>query len=245
LRAIARWPADAHRAWKNLSTPERVGLLEAMARLYGSAFSEAFLAATKGSTRLTAQHFVTALAHQTPQWFASRGYQLAQRSSYQEWWVHPDGHLIYLVLESTPKELKDALDRLLKAIVKADADLEAVSLMGLALDKFVPIPQYPKDPLAAFEEYLTKLGELEGFIDAEMAAAARDRAVLVKKGIGVTEFDAEVGRLADDQQRVKKRLEKEQLDELDPTKGDDDSSEPPPDPSSMPPPTDFSGGQGP
>ena len=246
LRDLARWPGEAHRAWKKLTTLDRVGVLEAMGKLYGKSFADSFLQFTKGGQKLEAHHYVTAQAHQTPQWFESKGYKLAQSSTYQQWWVHPNGHLIYLVLESTPEELKRALDRLLKSIAKAEADDAEVSEIGHSLDLFWPFPiKRPSDPLAAFSDYVAKLSTLDTFLGGELAWAAKTREALAKKGIGTSEFDEQVAALAIIAGSVQARLKDDSLDDLDPTKDKGSTNTSPPDPKDLPDPIDFSGGKGP
>ncbi len=237
LKALSQWPADAHRAWKRLTTLDRVGIFDHMTKRYGQPFAQAFVdIADKGGARFDTTHFVTALAHQTPQWFNSQGYRLAKRSSYQEWWVHAGGPVIYLVLQSSPKALKDALDKLLKAAQKAQAEFGAIVIdleMRLGPNPFGP-------PSAAlFDEYVRRLAALDSFVDAALVAAEGARAALKKQGIGVAEFDDMRAPLADIQQRVTKKLEPDHLDELDPSV--DHSDGPPPDPNDTPAPIDFSG----
>lgn len=222
LREMARWPGEAHRAWKGLGSADRKTVLEAMGKAYGTAFAQSFEKATTGSKRLVAHGYVTSLPHQTPTWFANNGYKLADRATYQQWWVHPDGHEIYLVLESTPKELKDALEAVQRALGKAEVDYSAVTLLGLSLDKFFPVPSYPSDPVAVFEDYVAKLDLLNRFVDDAMAKAAKARAGLLKKGIAVSDFDAQVAQLHEIRWRVKNMLSDEQLDERDPYHGDTD-----------------------
>jgi hypothetical protein len=246
LRELARWPGDAHRAWKKLTTMDRVAVLEGMGKLYGKAFADSFLKFTKGGQKLEQHHYVTAQAHQTPQWFENLGYKLAQSSTYQQWWVHPNGHLVFLVLESTPEELKRALDRILKSIAKADADDVEVSEIGHSLDLLWPFPiKRPSDPLAAFNDYVAKLSTLETFLEGELAWAARTREALVKKGVGTSEFDEQVGALTITLGSVQARLKEENLDDLDPTKSTGSSNSPPIDPKDVPDPIDYSGGKGP
>ena len=239
LTELARWPAQGHKAWKKLTTLDRIGLITAMEKMYGKPFAKAFEQFTKGGTKLEQHHYVTALAYQTPQWFDGKGYKLAQRSTYQQWWVHPNGHLIFLVLESTPEELKRAIDRLLKSIAKADADYGVISAIGMSLDYMTPLDIVrPADPVAAFNDYVAKLDLLQKFLDGEMKWAAQARAALVKKGIGTTEFDELVGQLAITKGSVDAMVRNQ--DDLDPLQDHGDDA--PIDPKDMPPPIDFSGG---
>jgi hypothetical protein len=99
---LAKWPAQAHRAWKRLDHVRQTAVAVQMASIYGQAFARDFVAAAKsGKTRLEAAHFITALAHQTRQAMEAAGYKLAQSASNgdlgQEWWVKPDGHEVFLL----------------------------------------------------------------------------------------------------------------------------------------------------
>jgi hypothetical protein len=107
-KELARWPAEAHGAWKKLDMAGRSAVLVQMAALYGVDFARSFADfAKKGNTRLESADFVPALPTQTPEAMKKRGYRLAQKGGTadtgQEWWVHPSGHQIYLQRELTPR----------------------------------------------------------------------------------------------------------------------------------------------
>jgi hypothetical protein len=107
-KELARWPADAHRAWKRLDMAGRSAVLVQMAARYGADFARSFADfAKKGNTRLESADFVPAQPTQTPEAMKKRGYRLAQQGGTadtgQEWWVHPSGHQIYLQRELTPR----------------------------------------------------------------------------------------------------------------------------------------------
>jgi hypothetical protein len=197
-------------------------VLEAMGKAYGTAFAQSFEKATTGSKRLVAHGYVTSLPHQTPTWFANNGYKLADRATYQQWWVHPDGHEIYLVLESTPKELKDALRGRAARPRQGRGRLLRGDPARPVARQVLPVPSYPSDPVAVFEDYVAKLDLLNRFVDDAMAKAAKARAGLLKKGIAVSDFDAQVAQLHEIRWRVKNMLSDEQLDERDPYHGDTD-----------------------
>ena len=102
LKELARWPNDAHQQWKRLGLAERMAVLEYMRRYYGGDFAAKFLKYT-ASPILEVTHLGPGFPEQTPQWFQSRGYRLAQTGagygSTLEWWVHPSGKEIMKIRE--------------------------------------------------------------------------------------------------------------------------------------------------
>lgn len=100
LDALARDPAEAHRAWPRLSVGERIAVSERMRRRYGQAFAQQFLdEATKGKPQLD----VT--THQpgsgpTADQLTARGWRMAgsERTGNAgfevEIWVHPSGRTL-------------------------------------------------------------------------------------------------------------------------------------------------------
>ena len=100
LSEYAKWPGKAHLAWKSLDTAEQSSVVSQMGRRYGTDFARTFVARTKGGQRIESHDYVPALEEQTSEYMKAKGYALAQKAGTdeigQEWWVHPNGHEIYL-----------------------------------------------------------------------------------------------------------------------------------------------------
>ena len=96
----AKWPAKAHLAWKKLDLTDRNSVVSQMAKRYGADFAKAFVERTAGGQRIESHDYVPALPEQTSEYMKAKGYALAQKGGTdeigQEWWVHPNGHEIYL-----------------------------------------------------------------------------------------------------------------------------------------------------
>src|SRR5262245_24471088 len=96
LKELAKWPADAHRAWRRLDALERNLVIWQMAAKYGEKFAKEFL--TTAGTRKTdddlLQHYFGRSVGPAPGTLPARGFRLAQKDSIHEWWVHPGGRSI-------------------------------------------------------------------------------------------------------------------------------------------------------
>jgi hypothetical protein len=97
LSELGKWPGDAHEKWKNLKTGEREKVLEAITLRYGRNFANRFLEETRTPPRRQQAdaHFV-GVPWLTPQEAIANGYQLAQRSMLQEWWIDASGRTVYV-----------------------------------------------------------------------------------------------------------------------------------------------------
>jgi len=90
LRQLAKWPEQAHAEWNKLTQLERIVVFDNMSKLYGGDFAKKFLEFTKSGSRQDAAYYGPHFPEHTPQWFAERGFTLAQRDSVHDWWwVHP------------------------------------------------------------------------------------------------------------------------------------------------------------
>jgi hypothetical protein len=95
LRELAKWPDDAHAAWKKLDKVHRNLVVLQMAANYGSEFAKQFLASVgKRSSRDMVEHYYGPDVGPTPASLKGRGYKLAQKDRLHEWWVHPTGERV-------------------------------------------------------------------------------------------------------------------------------------------------------
>lgn len=96
LKELAKWPHDAHRAWRKLDALERNLVVWQMAAKYGQEFAKQFLAhAGKPKTDDDLlRHYFGRGVGPTSATIRARGMRLAQKDSIHEWWVHPDGRSI-------------------------------------------------------------------------------------------------------------------------------------------------------
>lgn len=102
LRELAKWPAQAHAEWNKLTQPERIAVFENMSKLHGGDFAKKFLEFTKSGSRQDGAYYGPHFPEHTPQWFAERGFKLAQRDSVHDWWVHPSGYSITANRDGSP-----------------------------------------------------------------------------------------------------------------------------------------------
>jgi hypothetical protein len=92
LKELAMWPQQAHTYWKRLSDGEKIAVRMMMGERYGQAFGDAFVKFTKAGAKLESHHYGPGFPEHTPEWFKERGFQLAQRDTLNDWWVHPSGY---------------------------------------------------------------------------------------------------------------------------------------------------------
>ena len=100
LRQLGARPGDAHRAWKNLSSSERMAVWIQMANRYGEDFAKRFMYYRDHPIDFFAHHYGPGFPEHTREWFEARGFSLWQRSSVNEFWVHPSGQEIMQILDS-------------------------------------------------------------------------------------------------------------------------------------------------
>ena len=232
LREMAKWVWLAHKAWKKLSNTDRLQVLNQIGNNYGTKFADEFLKFTQGGAKPDNRDYVTSLPHQTPKWFEDRGYRLLSRSDKQQWWIHPSGQQIYLVMEAAPyvpSDLEKALKQIEEDHDKANA-LDAIAMriadvlrqepvLNWKTGLFDPPPPPSADPEVTFGEYLEALAAESTFLDGALADAAAMRAKLLKKKVKLDEFDAAVEeKLALLRRRIDLLMEDERLDDLDPSK---------------------------
>lgn len=92
LRNLAKWPYEAHRAWKNLSAQDRVLVVWQMAADHGEVFAKEFLRlAGRRMSKDTVSHYFGRETGPTPGRLTAWGYRIAQQDSIHQWWVHPTG----------------------------------------------------------------------------------------------------------------------------------------------------------
>jgi Domain of unknown function (DUF4157) len=128
LKKLAKQPGDAHRNWKHLTSMEKMALVIQMTNHYGYDFGKSFLWYTNHPINVVDQHFIPAFSEHTPEWFQSQGYKLWQRSSVNEFWVHPSGKEIMLVLETSKKSQTSKISQLPVPITEDSAELVNMSL---------------------------------------------------------------------------------------------------------------------
>jgi hypothetical protein len=102
LRELAKWPGQAQAEWNKLTQPERIGVFENMSKLYGGDFAKKFLEFTKSGSRQDGAYYGPHFPERTPQWYAERGFKLAQRDSVHDWWVHPSGFSVTANRDNSP-----------------------------------------------------------------------------------------------------------------------------------------------
>jgi len=104
LADLARWPEQAHTAWKKLTGQQKVAVLFAMASRYGEQFAKQFETFNKSGARNDGIDYGPGFPEHTKEWFEKRGYKLAMKDSVHEWWVHPNGHEIMAAIDRPPEE---------------------------------------------------------------------------------------------------------------------------------------------
>jgi hypothetical protein len=231
LRDMAKWVWLAHRAWKKLSAGDRFLVFNQIERNYGRKFAADFLEFTKSGAKPDHRDYVTSLPQHTPKWFEDRGYRLLSRSEKQQWWIHPSGQQIYLVMDTGPYITTD----LEKALRKIDEDhdrADALDDVAMRINKLLrnyngevytfddfPPPGPIPDLDDLFDQYLQALAAESSFLDGALADAAAIRASLLKKKVKLDEFDAAVEeKLSTPRRRVDLLMSDDRLDELDPSK---------------------------
>jgi hypothetical protein len=100
LEELARYPADAHKAWKKLSSAERDAVTEGMRRRYGDLFAQEFLdEVKKGTPQFDLVYYQPGLGP-TREQLVARGYrhagseQTGNAGFEVEIWVHPTGKTV-------------------------------------------------------------------------------------------------------------------------------------------------------
>jgi len=231
LRDMAKWVWLAHRAWKKLSAGDRFLVFNQIERNYGPKFAAEFLEFTKGGAKPDDRGYVTSLPHHTPKWFEDRGYRLLSRSQKQQWWIHPSGQQIYLVMDTgphIPTDLEKALKKIDEDHDKA-SDLDNVAMkINRLLRSYngdivtfddLPPPGPVPDLDDLFDKYLQALAAESSFLDGALADTAATRASLLKKKVKLDEFDAAVEeKLRLPRQRIDLLMSDDRLDDLDPSK---------------------------
>lgn len=166
LHDLARWPGEAHKAWKRLPDLQRAAVVVTMTKLYGDAFAKAFLGFTRSGARLDQHHYGTGTFPEgTPKWFADHGYGIAQQDSLQVWWVHPSGHVITKAREEHIRNCNDehAEELLRLAIDGARDDIYAAEKRK---KEYMELDAKIRDTDTMSDEYY-KLSEESGRLLAE------------------------------------------------------------------------------
>jgi hypothetical protein len=100
LVKLAEDPADAHRAWRRLSSTEQEELLEVMRELYGKDFADQFFAIAEAGTAQTETLHWGFGVGPSPHRMRELGYRRKGKlwlgpEIELEWWVHPSGKSVY------------------------------------------------------------------------------------------------------------------------------------------------------
>lgn len=109
LEELAKWPNNAHKAWKKLNEVDRTHVVFRMILNYGESFAREFLRVA------TAQAYDIVLIYYglevgpTPDKLVTRGFQLTQEDSVHEWWVHPSGRIVLRRHNHTERKPSDAV----------------------------------------------------------------------------------------------------------------------------------------
>lgn len=99
LQELAEQPDQAHRAWKRLTSLQKMAVVARMTHRYGDEFAKSFLSYTEHPIEPMGHHYGPGFPEHTPAWFQARGYRLWKRSSVNEFWVHPSGKTIMQILD--------------------------------------------------------------------------------------------------------------------------------------------------
>lgn len=114
LAKLAEDPADAHRAWRGLSSTEQEALLEVMRELYGKGFADRFLEIAEAGTAQTVTHHWGPGVGPSPHRMRELGYRrkgklwLNSPDIDLEWWVHPSGKSVYRDVSSHKAPAEDS-----------------------------------------------------------------------------------------------------------------------------------------
>ena len=103
LERLAKWPGEAHSAWRMLSSFDRTLVLWQMAANYGDAFASRFLEEAKKKRKSPAMsyYFGRGTGPEIKE-IRARGSRLAQKDSVHEWWVHPSGSTLIRNVSKEP-----------------------------------------------------------------------------------------------------------------------------------------------
>lgn len=95
LKELAKWTSDAHVAWKKLNAVDRNLVVLQMVSNYGVSFASEFLKeVAKGKAHDLVTHYFGRGVGPKPDKLVAGGFQLAQKDSVHEWWVHPSGRTV-------------------------------------------------------------------------------------------------------------------------------------------------------
>jgi len=92
IEELAKWPSNAHDAWKKLNAVDRNLVVLQMASKYGVPFARSFLnEVATWRPQDNIQHYFGPGVGPKHEKLLAAGYQLAQKDSVHEWWIHPSG----------------------------------------------------------------------------------------------------------------------------------------------------------
>jgi hypothetical protein len=110
IAELAKWPSEARNAWRRLDEFDRNLVVLQMAAKYGEPFAREFLKqVAKGKPQDDVEHYFGPGVGPKQEKLLAGGYQLAQKDSVHEWWVHPSGKSVtrnYTEDRAKPKEVK-------------------------------------------------------------------------------------------------------------------------------------------
>lgn len=196
VRELAKRPQDAHAAWRNLQTMQRVALATEMAKRYGDDFAQKFLWFTEHPVDIVTYTYGPGFAELTPDYFYQRGYRLWQRSSVNEFWVHPSGMEVQKVLDSdkppqplpeppvAANEGAEELEKYTLDILDTEISDETTEMDRLTewKGKLEKMQKWTPDYAAEYASYLDALRDMQSRIASDISDIEQLRENLTEMG---------------------------------------------------------------
>jgi len=110
IAELAKWPSEARKVWRKLDEVDRNLVVLQMAAKYAVPFAREFLKQVgAGKPQDDVENYFGPGVGPKQENLLAMGYQLAQKDSVHEWWVHPSGKSVtrnYTEDSAKPKEVK-------------------------------------------------------------------------------------------------------------------------------------------
>jgi hypothetical protein len=223
LAELAKWPGDAHRVWNTMTGTEQVALQSHMANRYGVDFAKKFVEFTKSGARDDWSTFGGPFPEYTPDWFEKRGYKLAQKDSFNQWWVHPSGHVMVGQFGAAgAKRAADIADQKAfdEALAKADRVVKAIGRMKNQLEDMQAWLTVHVETDPGYEgklnKYVEGLETMKHQVESALNGIDGIRKQLAPKGIDVSPLNDFVNKLNEFKQWAEYWSDPERLKLLEP-----------------------------